>query len=1066
MDKLRWLFPLFLGVLLLPGRTSAQERSRITGQVVAEGTNQPLPGVRVAIAALNMSTVSDQAGRFVLVNVPQGSHTLRATRIGYKPVARAVSVGAEAVTVTIEMAGDPLRLDELVVTGYGEQRRGDVAGAISSLRPDETVGEVPATDVNQLLQARLPGVLVVQNSGVPGSAITVRVRGSSSVSAGNEPLYVIDGVPVTQGDPSALNLGFGGQVTDAISDLSGMEIERIEVLKDASASAIYGSRASNGVVLITTKRGTAARTEFTVGGYYGTQKEWRRLDMLNAEQYLDIYNEGFNTRWGPAALCGCQPVGDPPYDDWFGYREPGRSYYQPGGPPGTDTDWLAQVLRRAPITSLEGSVRGGTDRARYYVSGSSVVQEGIIRSMGYRRLNGRLNLDYQPFERLTLGTNISLARRVTERAVADNSIYSPWSNGMAIPPIEPVFDSTGAYYETFYANPVAVDREREAFERGTRTLANAFAKYSLVEGVTARVSYGLDQLTTSSRAWDSPTWGFWEPSGGRAQAGAYFVTKVVYEGTVNFNRALRPGHEVSGVVGGSYEDNTDEWHYVQGLQLPTEYFKYISSAATIDDGTSERNDWGMLSYFGRLSYTFDDRITTTFNVRRDGSSRFGAAHRFGTFPSAAVLWRIGDEGFMQGQNVFSYLALRASYGVTGNQPLGNFAARGLFNGGSNYIDLPGISPSQLANPELRWEKTSQVNVGTDFSVLRDRLAVTVDYYDKRTDDLLVERPVPRTTGFATIWSNVGSMQNKGVELSATGRLFQSRDPAGLTWSATVNVSRNRNKVTALFENQPIGGGFASRVEVGEPLGFFYGYVTDGLFQSPAEICLTQGAETSAQRNARCAAAGLAFQNAETGPGDIRFRDLAGGGPNGDQPDGLISAADRRKIGSPWPDYEGGITNTVSFRGFDLSAFVQFSLGNDIFNANGLYMDQYGSFGDNHTTKALRRWTPTNTNTTEPRAIDGDPNGNARTSDRFTEDGSFWRLKNVVIGYTLPASLASRLGYRTARVYVQAQNLLTSTDYSGFDPEVNTAGQDALLRGTDFYTLPQTRTFTFGFNLGF
>jgi TonB-dependent starch-binding outer membrane protein SusC len=1036
----------------LPATLAAQERGSIVGRVVEQGTTRPIAGAEVAVTTVPTSVLTDAEGRFT-ISVPRGTHTLRVSNIGYRQVVRQVTVGAEVVTLAIELESDPLRLDELVVTGYGTQLRRHVAGAISSLRPEEvaTARNAPATSINQLMQSRMPGVLVVQNSGVPGSAITVRVRGSSSLSAGNEPLYVIDGVPLTRGNPSALNIGFGGQTTDAVSDLSGLEIESIEVLKDASAAAIYGSRASNGVVLITTKRGTTARPEFTVGGYYGTQKDWRRIEMLNAEQYLEIYNEGFTNRWGPASDWG--------YDQWFGYADcncynnEGSPF---GGPPGTNTDWLSEVLRRAPMSSLEASVRGGSERVRYYVSGNSLLQEGIIQSMGYQRLNGRLNLDYQPYDRLTLGTNIALARRITERAVADNSIYSPWSNGMAVPPIQPVFTEDGNYFETFYANPVAVDNEREAIERGNRTLANAFAAYQLADGLTARLTYGLDQLSTSSRAWDSPNWGFWESTGGRAQQGAYFVTKVVYEGTMNFNRAVASGHDLSGVFGGSYENNTDEWHYVQGTQFPTEYFKYITSAASIDAGTSTRADWGLVSYFGRLSYTFDDRVTTTFNFRRDGSSRFGTANRFGTFPSASVLWRISEEQFMQRQNVIGNLAMRASYGLTGNQPLGNFAARGLFSGGANYLDFAGIAPSQLANPELRWEKTTQLNVGTDFSVLNDRLAFTFDYYDKRTDDLLVQRPVPRTTGFSSIWSNVGAMKNSGFEVATTARLVRSARPNGFNWSSTLNLSRNRNVVTALFDDQPIGG--TNRVEVGQPLGFFYGYVTDGLFQAGDPICKTLSGETAAQRNARCAAAGLAFQHGLTGPGDIRFMDLNG--------DGVITADDRARIGSPWPDYEGGITSNIAVAGFDLTGFLQFSVGNDIFNGNGLYMHQYGSYGDNHTTRALQRWTPENPNTTEPRAIDGDPNGNARVSDRFIEDGSFWRVKNVVLGYTLPASLASRFGYRNARIYVQAQNLLTFTDYSGFDPEVNTSGQSTITRGYDFYTLPQPRTFTVGFNLGF
>src|SRR5690606_33035669 len=331
-----------------------------------------------------------------------------------------------------------------------------------------------------------------------------------------------------------------------------------------------------------------------------------------------------------------------------------------------------------------------------------------------------------------------------------------------------------------------------------------FAQYQLIDWLSVRGSVGLDHLNMRSRSYDSPAFGPWASSGGAGQSGNTYANKVTYEGTLNFNRPLAEGHDISGVVGSSLEDNIEEFSYVQGTQFPTEYFKYITSAASIQEGSSERDDYGLVSFFGRLSYTFNERVTTTFNIRRDGSSRFGTANRYGTFPSASILWRIGDESFMQNQNIFSNLALRASYGITGNQQaLGNFASRGLFEGGWNYDDLPGIAPSQLANPELRWEKTSQLNLGTDFSVLNNRVGITFDYYQKKTDDLLVARPVPRTTGFTSIWSNVGSLENRGFEVAANVFIVQPSDPQGLSWSTTVNVARNRNEVTALYNDQPI-----------------------------------------------------------------------------------------------------------------------------------------------------------------------------------------------------------------------------------------------------------------------
>jgi TonB-dependent starch-binding outer membrane protein SusC len=1028
MSRLRRTCAVLLSIVVLPASAAAQQTGALTGQVVAEGTQQPLAGVQVTISALNLSGMTDERGRFLLPNVPFGTHALRASLIGYRQATTEVTVGATTQPVVITLDHDPLRLDELVVVGYGTERRAHVAGAVSSLRV-ETVRDLSTSSINQALQGRLTGVQVHQNSGTPGGAITVRVRGSSSISGGNDPLYVIDGVPMNQGNFSRLGVAFGGQSIDAISDLNPNDIESIEILKDASAAAIYGSRASNGVVLITTRRGAAMRPEINFGTYWGQQSLWRKVEMLNATQYMEIYNEGCRARYGITYDC----VEYTP-DSWI-----------PTGPAGTNVDWVDEVASSAPMANMEASVRGGTDRVRYFVAGSSLMQDGMIAAQGYRRLGGRINLDYQPLDRLTLGTNVALTRSIYDRARSDNNIYSPWANALANPPVQAIRTEDGGWFETLYANPVGMVEEAEAQERGVRILGNVFGVYTLTDGVTGRVSVGLDNLTLRSRSFDSPTFGPWSGQGGAADAASSFVNKTTYEGTLNFARLFAGTHAVSGVVGTSYEYNVNEGLRVQGQQFPTEHFRYITSAATISSGTSNRADYGLLSHFGRVSHTFNDRVTTTFNIRRDGSSRFGADNRYGTFPSASIMWRVGEESFMRGQNILSNMALRASYGLTGNQQsLGNFASRGLFGGGANYFDQPGISPSQLANPSLRWEKTKQLNLGTDFSVLDNRLAFNIDWYDKQTEDLLVARPVPRTTGYTSIWDNVGGMQNRGLEVAATARPFVAGSPGGFSWTSTLNVSRNRNEVTELYDGQPIGTTF--RIEEGKPLGFFYGYVTDGIFQNMDEVRAhaTQTVHSDPRR--------------ATAAGDIRFRDLNG--------DGVINAEDREMIGSPWPDYEGGWTNALTLRGLDLTAFVQFSQGNQIYNGFRVYADQYGSWGDNHTTRAMNRWTPDNPNTTEPRAIWGDPNQNTRASDRFVEDGSYVRLKNVVLGYTLPGEFASRLGFRTTRLYVQGQNVFTKTEYSGWDPEVNAGGTSSVTRGWDFYTLPQARTFTFGVNVGF
>lgn len=1026
----RRLLSLALLVLALPAIAAAQERTTVTGTIVEAGTGQPLRNAQVTIPGLRISVPTDQNGRFA-IQVPAGTHTLQVNLIGYKTVNRELTAAGQPLSLNFTLETDPLGLDELVVVGYGEERRRKLTGSVASLRP-EAVREAPVTSINQIMQGRMPGVQISQNSGVPGSAISVRVRGSSSISGGNEPLYVVDGVPLNQGDFSYAGASSGGQDVDAVNDISPSEIERIEILKDASAAAIYGSRASNGVVLITTKRGQAGRAEITMGAYYGTQDFWKDVDFLNARQYMEVYNEGVTNRFGPASADG--------YDAWYCYE--GEGDCETTVPAGVDTDWLEQVTSTAPIANLEASVRGGNERVRYYVSGSSINQDGTVKVMGYERLSGRINLDYQPFTRLTFQTNVALTRSVTERGRNDNTIYGAFANATATPPIEPIYDDDGEYANTLYANPVGMLNEAQWEERAIRILGNASASYNLLPGLDVRANVGLDQYTNRSRTYDSPFFGPWQANGGMASAGNVFVNKITVEGTANFSRTLGDEHEISGVVGTSYEDNTRERSYVQGEGFPNDEFKFVSSAARITAGEGNLTEWGLVSYFGRLSHTFKDRVTTTVNIRRDGSSRFGENNRFGTFPSLAVLYRIGEESFMQSQSVIGNLAVRASYGRTGNQQdLGDFAARGLFIGGSNYLGSAGIRPFQLSNPDLKWETTDQLNVGADFTLLTDRLSFAVDWYQKKTNDLLISLPVPSQTGYSSIWSNVGSMENKGLEVAIRADLFRGGED-GFNWTSSLSVAHNENKVTELYKNQPILG--INAISEGEPLGYFFGYVADGLFQSMEEVKAhaTQTVHSNPLR--------------ATAPGDVRFRDVNN--------DGVINDADRTRIGTPWPDFEGGFNNTISFRNFDLSAFVQFSFGNDIFNGNRIYQDQFGSGGDNHTVRALDRWRPDHTNTNVPRAVWGDPNRNTRNSSLFVEDGSYYRLKNIVLGYTLPSSLANKAGFRNARIYLQGQNVFTVTDYSGWDPEVNYSGQTSVTRGYDFYTLPQARTYTFGFNV--
>jgi TonB-dependent starch-binding outer membrane protein SusC len=1027
---------------------AAQTGGSVTGRVQDAATQRAVPGAQVRVANTNRSTVTDEEGRFTLQNVAAGSHVLQVTRVGFQPGSATVSVeNGGAATATISLRSDALRLNELVVVGYGEQNRRSIAGSVSSIRAAETVSSTPVAQVDQVLQGRAAGVMVQQNSGVPGAAITVRVRGASSISAGNDPLYVIDGVPLIQGNFSSLNGTFGGQDIDALGDLNPNDIESIEVLKDASAAAIYGSRASNGVVLITTKKGRAARPTIEFNTYYGTQRAWRLPGFLTTEQYIEIYNEGYDNDGYGGIYAEDWGVG---HANLFGYDDddapscaiaenvPQCDEFEI---PNRNNNWVETITRSAPIYNLSGSISGGNERARYFVTGSRFQQDGIVQGYGYERLSGRVNLDYAVNTRMTLGTNVALTRGVTDRARGDNTIYGPFANAIASAPFDVAYEADGEYGQGFiYDNPVALAVENQAEERSFHVLGNAFASYQLADGLSIRGTVGLDNYTLRSALYDSPVIGPNTGSDGLGAVGNANATKVLAEGTVSFNRDFG-SHAFSGVLGSSFEDNDLETSSVEGTTFPTTQFRRVTSAAVITAGDGTVTENTLMSVFGRVTDTFMDKLTLTLNARADGSSRFGENNRWGFFPSAAVAYRLGEEPFLRDSRFLSDVSLRASWGLTGNQEgLGNFSSVGLFGAGANYGERPGIAPTQLPNPDLRWEQTEQINVGADLAFFEDRLGVSVDVYRKNTDDLLLSRPVRLTSGYGAFTENIGSLRNEGVELTLRGDVIRASEPGKLSWRSEFNISTNRNEVTALYNNEPITLGLApSRIEIGQPLGVFYGWQMDGIFQSDDEV-----AEYGAQPDAV--------------PGDVRFADING--------DGTIDADDRTIIGNPWPEYQGGWTNTIAFRGFDLNVFTQFSQGGDIFDAMGFYTDDFGFPLDNLSTRALNRWTPENPNNRYPRSSWDNPNDNARESSRFVYDGSYVRIKNAVLGYTFGGNLAQRFGTRSMRLYVQGQNLVTWTDYPNFDPEVNYSGSTGVERGVDFYTLPQARTITFGLNFGF
>jgi len=859
----------------------------------------------------------------------------------------------------------------------------------------------------------------------------VRVRGSSSISANNQPLYVVDGVPLTSGDFSQID--FGGQTANALADLNPNDIESIDVLKDASAAAIYGSRAANGVVIITTKRGAARKTQINFNAYTGIQNMWKEPGFLNADQYRDIMVEAY--------------VND-------GYLEPGATfedfvdfYYGGLDFAPTSTNWIDEVTRTAPIQNYELSFSGGDPKTRYYLSGSYFDQEGIVIGSRYQRYSARLNLDHTASERFTLGTSIQLSRSQSDRIVSDNTLYGPFSNALAASPIWPVYYEDGSYTQPnyFYTNPVAEGTENDNETINLRALANIYAKYTITPGLDWQVRAGIDALDIDERNFTATNYpgSLAAPTEGQAVNATSTVTKRLLETTLNYARTLGDVHQFSGVIGASSEHNTIKANTLTALGFPDERFRYAGSAVKVNLGSNTFVEDLLISAFGRVNYSYQDRYLLGVNFRADGSSRFAQGRRWGYFPSVAAGWRIKEESFLKDFDALSELKLRASYGITGNNAIGNFVYVGLVTADASYSDQPGIALTQLPNPDLKWEETRQLNIGADIGFLSNRINLAVDYYIKQTEDLLFFRPIPTQNGFANYASNIGSVENRGFEI-ALNSVNIAGTGDGFNWTTDLNLSFNRNEVTELYQGQDIFYGFGANSLVlreGEPIGTFYGFIADGVYSTTDEI--------PASRQQEGAQAG-----------DVNFRDING--------DGLLTDDDLTVIGNAQPDFVGGFTNNFTYKGFDLNVFLQFSYGNQIANPAHQYQQHLGNdfLDDNMLDDVLDRWQQEGNISDSPRATVDDPNDNNRSnSSRSIYDGSYLRFKNVILGYTLPNSLVERLKLRTLRVYAQAQNLFTFTDYPGFDPEVNFAGTSNTTIGVDFYTFPQARTITLGVNIG-
>ncbi|AMJ66261.1 SusC/RagA family TonB-linked outer membrane protein [Hymenobacter sp. PAMC 26628] len=1012
----------------------------VTGRVV-QANGDALPGVTILIKGTSQGTSTDASGTYSIA-APEGS-TLIISYVGF--VRQEVAVSSARNPLNITLVADVAALNEVVVVGYGTQERGSVTGAISSVNGAELVRQ-PVADATQAIQGKVSGVTITSNGGAPGGAAgtSVRIRGITSAGV-NSPLYVVDGFPL----PTTVD-GNGNATSTELTSISPNDIETIDILKDASATAIYGVRAANGVVLITTKRGRAGKATVNFDGYRGVQSVARRLDLLNAEQYAVINNEARIAAGQPIAL---------------------NKLRNPAALRDSSTDWQDLLFRRAKIQNYSLSATGGSEKARYALSGTYFQQDGVILGSNFERFTLRANGDVQLSSIFKIGNSISLTHSEDRQITSNNGEYGAVQQLLRIPPTVRAYRPDGYWYQPNSAmdnfteeNPLATSlRANQKFTRN-RATTTFYAELEPLKGLRFRTNVGADLVFENFNQF-SPKGpdlaGYTQryiTAGAGATAG--YAPSYLIENTATYDRTFAEKHHATLLVGQSAQ----EFNYSNVEAYRTGYLRndlqtinvgpintLLANAGTIDPARH------LASYFGRLNYEYAGKYIFQATARYDGSSRFQPGQKFGFFPGASVGWRISEEEFLKGNSTISNLKLRAGYGRVGNElNAGRFAYLYSINFGAVYPFGPdgtintGGAPTRLPNPILRWENNEQTNIGLEMGFLGNRIEATIDLYNRSSPNLIAPVPPSLVSGtYESVPANAANAYNRGIDFSLTSHNFVGSGGA-LTWTTTFNISGYKTRLVSLGAGVPYNGlgslsGTIVRYDANQAFGAFYGYVADGLIQTQEELnALNAGALAGKAKSAN-------YQNAGTAPGDIKFKDLNG--------DGVITDADRTFIGNPNPNYTFGLTNTLGYKGFDLSFFIQGVQGNDVYNLNR-YITEGALYGTtNGTTNVLNRWTGTGTSNDVPRAIVGDPNNNLRVSTHYIEDGSYVRLKNLTLGYTLPRTLMSRISASQLRVYVTAQNLVTLTKYTGFDPEVSASG-------VDLGIYPQTRVFLAGVNIGF
>ena len=1043
---------------------------RVSGTVTGPD-GQPLPGVSVVEKGTTNGVSSGVDGRYTL-ELKGAQPTLVFSFIGFATQEISVSKEDGRTQFDVRLAEDSQIMDEVVVVGYGTMKKSDVTGSVASVSADKLKTSV-ITNADQMLQGHVAGVQVTQNSGAPGGAASIRIRGASSITSSNEPLYVIDGIPFS-GDGTEIGGfswagGTGGQTkVNPLSTISPQDIVSMDVLKDASATAIYGAAGANGVVIINTRRGQKGAVRINYDGYVAWQTLARKIDMMNLQEYAQYQNE---------------------LHELYPSVEIDEAFLDPSLL-GEGTDWQDEITRTALTHSHAVSLSGGSDKFTFAASGGYMDQDGTIYGSNFKRYNGRFNGDGTINRWLKAGGSLAFTHTeesITRQDGSDGVIMQALTMqpSVAVYDFEGNFAGPSSIYGSSGYNPLWQANMQTNELTRNRNMGNFYLQIDPLKVLNIRTEFGYDLSDNKNKSF-IPTYDF---GNGIANSMNMMMQREdhsvfwIWKTYATWNQTFARKHNLS--LMGGFEAQKSSW---EGISLVKKNFSNDDIHVMTQDGEFDNNSgWKdattKASVFGRLNYNYDERYLLTFTMRADGSSKFGPNHKWGYFPSAAIAWRISNEKFLRSSNVLSNLKLRLGYGMVGNDNIGTYKYGSTMNSMITALGT-GYFVANISNPDLKWEASEQYNLGVDLGLWNNRLSLTVDAYQKDTRDLLLQVSVPSYLGNSgnsdkTGWeiqmpySNIGKVRNRGIDIALNATPVESGD---FSWSSNLNVSLNRNEVLALNEDSQVlyygvGTYFsaafstASIVKVGQPMGVFYGYLTDGYFQNEQEI-LAAPVQVEDSDNP-----GQNLYNKTSGVyvGDIRFKDL--------NQDGVIDANDQTVIGDPNPDFTFGWTNTFSYKNFDLTVGLTGVYGGDILNIARYRTEALNNQWDNQSVRVIDRariayddagnaYLANPGTAKTPRAAMNDINGNNRMSDRWLEDGSYLRIQNVTLSYTLPRTWTSKIGLQSMKIYGTLQNLYTWTAYTGYDPEIGAYNQSAAMQNYDMGRYPTPRMYILGINIGF